>query len=451
MKNFFKNFLKRRTPITSGFIAYRSPDPLNPYRMHLRVEPDGTGILVINASKILHLNQTATEIVKYMLEGKDETETAKIMKSRYRGVSKKRIVEDYLSIKDKIFTLAETDEICPITYLGFERIEPFSTPVTAPYRMDLALTYRCNVNCTHCYVIRDKNYPELSTEEWKKIIKRLYEIGIPHVVFTGGEPTLRDDLVELVEYAEETGLVTGLLTNGVMLCDKKFVKKLESAGLDHVQITIESHIPEVHNKMVRAESFEKTLQGIKNALKTTIYTITNTTLTKLNAPYIEDTIEFLHTLGVRVFACNGLIYTAPKRQRFGFKETELKPILEKIRNKAAELNMRFIWYTPTQYCNLNPVELELGPKTCTAAKYNMCIEPNGDVIPCQGYYETMGNILKDPWENIWNSKVAVSLRNREWIEEKCRECTLLPLCGGGCPLYAKVHGFVCPDSKSNPV
>jgi radical SAM protein with 4Fe4S-binding SPASM domain len=80
--------------------------------------------------------------------------------------------------------------------------------------------------------------------------------------------------------------------------------------------------------------------------------------------------------------------------------------------------------------------------------YNMAIEPNGDVIPCQSYYKSMGNILTGSWESIWNSDLAKSLRDRTWVEEKCKTCDDLNLCGGGCPLYAEEHSVRCVESQS---
>jgi radical SAM protein with 4Fe4S-binding SPASM domain len=112
--------------------------------------------------------------------------------------------------------------------------------------------------------------------------------------------------------------------------------------------------------------------------------------------------------------------------------------------------MRMIWYSPTRYCELDPVELGLGPKHCTAGQYNVCIEPNGDVIPCQSFYKSAGNILTDSWDSIYGSPLMRSLREREWIPEGCRSCDDLQICGGGCPLDKGKDGVVCPDMLSNP-
>ena len=113
-------------------------------------------------------------------------------------------------------------------------------------------------------------------------------------------------------------------------------------------------------------------------------------------------------------------------------------LLIRVRDRAEELGMRFLWYTPTEYCRMSPVELELGAKRCNAGEYSLCIEPNGDVLPCQSYYVAAGNILRDPWDDIWQGALFRSFRDRvedpRWagLPEKCWECPDLPLCGGGC-------------------
>jgi radical SAM protein with 4Fe4S-binding SPASM domain len=445
-------FPSRPEPLQKGMYHYMTPDGAEErYRLHLRVEEDGEGILVINASKVLHLNRSATELARLVLEDKDEDTAVKEMRRRYK-VSAEMARADYEHLRDTIRTLAVTDDVCPISYLDVERIEPFDTPVSAPYRMDLAITYQCNIDCQHCYVGRPRDMESLSTPQWKQVMDKLWDIGVPHVVFTGGEATVHPDLPELVRHAEEVGQVSGLLTNGIKLADQAYLNELVEAGIDHIQVTLESHDEEIHNRMVGAKAWSQTVQGIKNAVATDVYTITNTTLTTVNAPVIEKTVEFLKSLGIEAFACNSLIYSGKgPSSGIGIPEDQLEALMIRVRDKAMSEGMRLIWYTPTQYCEFHPLKLELGAKFCTAARYNMCIEPNGDVIPCQSYYSSLGNILKDDWESIWHHPLAEKLRSRDWVPEKCQNCDELPLCGGGCPLYLENQGALCLESGSTAV
>jgi radical SAM protein with 4Fe4S-binding SPASM domain len=448
--DWLKDLLTKAQPLEKGMYQYRTPpDAENFFRLHLRVEEDGYGILVINASRVLHLNRTATEMAKMIMEEQTPEEAAKAIARRYR-VSRDQARKDYLELRDKIFVLGGTDEVCPITYLDVQRIDPFKTPASAPYRMDLALTYACNDDCGHCYVGRPRDYPQISFEEWKQVIDKCWEVGIPHVTFTGGEATLYPHLRELIEYAEDVGLVTGLLTNGRKLADRAYLDGLLAAGLDHIQITIESHDEAIHDQMVCAPgAWQETVEGIRNSVDADVYLMTNTTLTDVNVPEIERTIDFIADLGVRTVACNGLIYAGKGADvGIGIPEADLEPIMARVQERAAAHDLRLIWYTPTRYCEFNPLEHDLGVKGCSAARYNMCVEPNGDVIPCQSYFQSLGNMLSDPWPAIWDSALANHIRNREWLPEMCQDCPDVEICGGGCPLYAQEGEYQCLDSQS---
>jgi len=208
-----------------------------------------------------------------------------------------------------------------------------------------------------------------------------------------------------------------------------------------VQITLESCKPEVHNCITDQDSFHETAKGIENSLTTSLYTITNTTLTRKNIHHIDEIIDFLHDIGIRTFAMNGMIYSGKGcTSRDAVAVEELHPILTHVRSKAMELGMQFLWYTPTEYCQMSPLELGIGCKRCNAGDYSMCIEPNGNVLPCQSFYVSAGNILTDEWKRIWNSDLFLSFRHRtedpagSGLPEKCWHCPQLDVCGGGCRL-----------------
>jgi len=213
--------------------------------------------------------------------------------------------------------------------------------------------------------------------------------------------------------------------------------EFEFSGLDHVQITLESHNPLIHNQIVRSNNaWKQTVSGIKNALATSsLYVMTNTTLLQSNSPLLEETLNFLAEIGVKTVGLNALIHSGRgKLVGTGLDENELEPLLKIARHFTQKNNQKLIWYTPTQYCNFDPMSLELGVKGCTAALYNMCVEPDGGVLPCQSYYHQLGNLLTDSWDSIWNHDLSIFIRERKYVPEKCNSCLLLAECGGGCPL-----------------
>jgi len=434
----FTTIFNRKSSIEnpkSGLYHYTRETDFEKSRIHLRVDADGHGTLIVNANGVMHLNPTATFMAWLTLEGKTIEESIRALRSQY-SVSKGQADSDLSSFLFQFDELIRPDGACPVHELELESLMPFSTRPSAPYRMDLAVTYRCNNDCAHCYNARERNFPELSTEQWFKILDQLWELGVPHIVFTGGEATLRDDLPELIKHAESNGQITGLNTNARRLSDERYVQQLVDAGLDHVQVTVESCDEQIHDEMMRAKgAFKQTIAGLKNALNNKLYVMTNTTMLRTNVHTIHDTLDFLADIGVPTIGLNALIYSGNGLTvGTGLHESELQPILDIATKKTAERGQKLIWYTPTQYCEFDPTANNLGVKGCTAALYSMCIESNGNVLPCQSYYQPLGNILTDSWDSIWNHKLSVQLRERQNLPAKCETCSLITECGGGCPL-----------------
>ncbi len=427
-------------------------------RIHLRLDPDGHGTLIVNANRILHLNPTAALMAYFVLEDISDRDALRSIRQKY-NVNGRQARLDLGSLRSQLEALVRPDGSCPIHDLGLETIMPFSARPTAPYRLDLALTYRCNNDCAHCYNVQHTSFSgldlgaglgmrqlsgtktELSTLAWMRVLDKAWELGIPHIIFTGGEPTLREDLPELIAHAEQNGQITGLNTNARRLSDPKYVDQLVAAGLDHVQITLESNDPGIHNAMVCNQSaFPQTVNGLKNALASPLYVMTNTTMLRTNAHTIPATLDFLAETGVPTVGLNALIHSGRGSVvGTGLAESELTPLLAVARQKTEARGQRLIWYTPTQYCSFDPLTQDLGVKGCTAALYNMCVEPDGGVLPCQSYYHQLGNLLADDWDSIWNHELALKLRERRGLPEKCTGCGLLAECGGGCPLQFEEH------------
>jgi len=436
--NSVKNIFQPRSVVhgpLAGLYHYTREDAFEKSRIHLRLDADGHGTLIVNANRVMHLNPTAAFMAWMILEGKAEEERIRAITSRY-SVSKKQAETDLSDFNFQLDELLRPDGACPVHELDTDTLAPFSARPSAPYRMDLAITYRCNNDCAHCYNARERNFPELSTEQWKRILDQLWALGVPHIVFTGGEATLRNDLPELIAHAESNGQITGLNTNARRLADMSYVQKLVDAGLDHVQITVESCDEAIHDKMMRAKGAHKqTIHGLQNVLATRLYVMTNTTMLRTNVDRIPDTLDFLADLGVPTVGLNALIYSGNGLTvGTGLRESELQPILDMATRKTAERGQKLIWYTPTQYCQFDPTASNLGVKGCTAALYSMCIESNGNVLPCQSYYTPVGNILSDSWDSIWNHSLSSQLRERQGLPEKCNGCPVVAECGGGCPL-----------------
>ncbi|MBN1261674.1 MAG: radical SAM protein, partial [Anaerolineae bacterium] len=385
-----------------------------------------------------------------------------ILLRRFRDVDAARLNEELDQMYTLVARVSDSESDCPACAIAdavaFKPI--FSTPVNAPFKVDLALTYACNNACPHCYNEPDRfTMPALDTATWFEVLKRVAAIGIPHVILTGGEPTLRPDLPEIVKHADALGLIVGMNTNGRRLSDPALAAALAEAGLNHVQITLESNREAVHDAMVgapnaRGRPFQETVAGIKNAVAGGIHTLTNTTLTRRNQDHAVDIVDFVYSLGLDTFAMNGMIYAGGGvMDPDAIPAEEMAALLAAVRDRAEELDLRFLWYTVTDYCRFSPLALGLAPKRCNAAEYSMCIEPDGDVLPCQSYYRSAGNILADDWDSIWNSALFRSFRDRETdpqaagLPRACWDCPDLEMCGGGCRLEHEMRTSERPAER----
>jgi radical SAM protein with 4Fe4S-binding SPASM domain len=180
--------------------------------------------------------------------------------------------------------------------------------------------------------------------------------------------------------------------------------------------------------------------GIQAAIKSGLSVITNTTLTKDNLTLFPDQVKAGAAMGLKMMACNTLICSGRgtcSKQENGLTYDELKLVLPKAIVEAEKAGVKLEWYTPTCYKQFNPVALGLGVKACSAAQYNLTIEPDGSVIPCQSWFkDKLGNILDNKWVDIWNHPVAVGFRNKEYLKgrKECEGCEFLNQCYGGCPL-----------------
>jgi len=417
------------------------------HRFHLRVDSAKKGVLLVNASSLIFLNGTGMDYVRSALEDRNNDQMAKYLTRKYKNLDRSRAVQDYARIKEQLVRFIHGDHEV-LNTIGSDKLTFGSDDFPAPYRMDLILTYRCQNRCEHCYN-EPRQLKELTVEQWKEVISKVWKIGIPHVVFTGGEPTLYPGLVDLIVKSEQFGQVTGLVTNGRKLREPGFLKELVIKGLDHVQITVLSHQEEIHDTLVGERgAWRETVEGLKIAVSEDVYLTTNTTIMRSNASGIEETMRFLISLGVKHIAFNGIIRSGGGKDIEGMDYQELSSILSRLRQIAEESGVKMIWYTPTPYCELNPITSGFGIKQCTACSLNMAIEPDGAVLPCQSFYKPVGNILTDDWLKIWNNDLCKSIRERKFLDGKCMDCNLMDTCGGGCPLSREHGDYVCMDRHS---
>jgi MoaA/NifB/PqqE/SkfB family radical SAM enzyme len=284
---------------------------------------------------------------------------------------------------DRLQTLINTPDLDPVTFLNMDRQLPFTGSLQAPYRLDCALTYRLPGEAsTTGPAPLERVTRELTTAEWETIIDRAWKVGIPHLVFTGGEPTLRPDLADLLDHAEINGQVTGLLTDGLRLADDDYRHRLLATGLDHVVLLLQPELPPVWTALERL---------IAEDLQVTVHV----TITTDNRAGLATLFDRLAASGVKNLSLSA---NSPEL----IKELQAAGLL------AADRAFQLVWDLPVPYFALHPVKLELSETVQVtmnaphgAGRAFLYVEPDGDVLPAQGQTTKLGNLLTDPWERIW--------------------------------------------------
>ena len=420
---------------------------------HVTLDPDGPGVVrihlipctkpdrdtpfvaILNGQDILPLNLSWAILLTNLIEAlqphagtelKDSdwsainAQAVAATRKIYRKTEPLQIESDLQMMLDTLIAVAQGKE--PPLHIQPISLAQYAPRMAAPHRMDLMIStmvkdnaWHCNQKCLHCYAANQplSAVPEMDTDQWLAVIEKCRGIGIPQLTFTGGEPTLRQDLVKLVQAAQ--WFVTRLNTNGRMLTSA-LCKDLRAASLDAVQITFYSADEAVHNELVGVDGYTDTVNGIKNALAAGLNVSLNTPLCSLNKDY-RATVEFAYDLGIRYLTCSGLIpagnaaESASKSVRLTPEElTEvLRPAMDFALSHGMEVNFTSPgWLDEDTLTGLGFAQIP----SCGACLSNMAVAPDGTVLPCQSWLtgHGLGHILRTPWNRIWRSPECCAIR-----------------------------------------
>ena len=424
------------------FVRHITLDPKGPgvVRIHMIPPkddgPDTPFLLLLNGASLVPLNLSWAILLANLMdqlqayEGQELAEdqweallTAAVEETHrtYPRTKRQTLASDLHLMLTSLIAIAQGRE--PEAEVGLLTLSDYAPEMTAPHRMDLMVSamtkadggWNCNLQCRHCYAAGqpEAEGKELNTEQWKKIIDRLKSAGVPQVTFTGGEPTLRRDLVELVEYSR--WFVTRLNTNGILLTPD-LCRELYEASLDSVQITLYSWDSGIHDSLVgRKGGFHGTTEGIRNALNAGLNVSVNTPLCRDNQDY-GKTLAFLNGLGVRYVTCSGLIETGNASSGGSVSSQlsvrEMGEILTAAADICRETGMEIGFTSPGRAEVKLLKRLGIPVPMCGACLSNMAVTPDGLAVPCQSWLGgvVLGDMKKDSWKSIWNHAMCKKIR-----------------------------------------
>lgn len=296
-------------------------------------------------------------------------------------------------------------------------------------------TNACNMYCAHCY--RDagvKAAEELSTAEAKKLISEISRAGFKMMIFSGGEPLMRPDILELVSTAKAAGLHPVFGTNGTLITDR-LARQLKAAGAEGMGISLDSLDREKHDAFRRFPGgWEGAVRGMKNSRDAGLPFQIHTTVMDWNASELEAITDFAVEIGARAHHFFFLVPTgrAESIESESLNAREYEAVLTRIMKKQAEVPIEL---KPTCAPQFTRIASELGIRTrfrrgCLAGLAYCIISPVGKVQPCAYLKDEIGDVRKTPFDEIWSSsEVFRRLRSMDY-GGGCGVCRYRRVCGG---------------------
>lgn len=345
----------------------------------------------------------------------------------------------------------------------------------APFLVVWDITYACNLKCKHCYASAGEPLKdELTTEEAKQVIDKLDRASVPIIAFSGGEPLVRKDILELAKYAYDKGIYVAIATNGTLITEEK-AREMKESGIRFTQISLDGASADTHDSFRGINGvYEKTIQGIKNCVNEGFFVNIAATATKYNYEEIPKIMDLCEELGVNWF----MLYNFVPTGRGAFiSENDLTPpqreqLLNDLWQRLKEGGKVNMLSTAPQFARV-ALESEVGKNEkivpthfynpslsgklvnlaefiggCGCGRFYCAVRPNGDIEPCVFFPLTVGNIKEDDFEDLWkNNVIFKELRNKDILEGNCGKCDYRYYCGG---CRARAYGYTGNYLASDP-
>ncbi|MGI9386426.1 MAG: pyrroloquinoline quinone biosynthesis protein PqqE [Methyloligellaceae bacterium] len=304
------------------------------------------------------------------------------------------------------------------------------------------LTHRCPLKCPYCSnpLELDRRSGELATDEWKKVLDEAAALGIIHVHFSGGEPTARKDIGDLVSHASAAGLYSNLITSGVLMNEGR-LDALIDAGLDHLQLSLQDVEPSSADRIAGFQGgHEKKLALARGMRNTEIGFTVNAVIHRQNihnvAGFIDLAVEMeagrLEVAHTQYYgwALKNRAALIPSREQLDEATRVVKKASERLKGRLV-----IDYVVPDYYARF--------PKPCMGGwgRVGMNITPSGKALPCHAAETIDGlsfdTVLEKSLQDIWTSSPAFeAFRGFDWMEDPCRSCERRTIDWGGCRCQA---------------
>lgn len=305
--------------------------------------------------------------------------------------------------------------------------------LSAPVNVTWEMTYACNLSCIHCLSDSGRRRAgELTTHDCRRIIDTLSALKVFQFNIGGGEPFMRPDFPDLLDYAHDRGMVTCISTNGTLI-DRAVAKRLDHR-LVYIQVSLDGATPESNDPIRGAGSFDKVIRALDCLREREIEVSINTVLTRLSFPELDRMTELAAAYGAKLRVSR---FRPSGRGKKSW--SDLNVSAEEMLAFSDWLGRHLGVSTGDSFFSVSTEERRaMGLNMCGACKLTCCISPQGGVYPCAFLQETdfrAGTVPEMDFGEIWRTS-PVFRSFRELEIKSCESCRRFDMCHGGCPAIA---------------
>lgn len=398
---------------TAGLMHFMREHDGRPVRYHLRIEPDGSGLLLANASAAVRLSPTGVAIAHGLLAGESDRALARGVVERFAGAPIERVRQDIIDVRTLLGELAR-----PLR--GAYPLRSLDEPEATVHRRVLRAPLSADVTVDD------------DLESSLGIVQRLWEAGVPQVMLSLSPDAQADGLVRIVERAEDLGLIAGVRVRATDLVADGLLDDLARVGLDHLDVL---YAGEQHHDTLfgstGASDYAAARAALERALQLEICPVAVVPIVATTFDQLESIADELASLRVRVAIAFALVSTDDDPEVLS--PDEVRQAAATIEEVADHRDLDVVWAPPLERdASIDVIaQVRQGPRT--AGEASMRVRSDGTVLAPEGPSTAAGNLLRDPWPDIWSH--ASFRRYREAVDDpsRCASCPGLALCAAGCP------------------
>ena len=397
--------------LAPGVYPFTCVDCDPPVRFHLRVDPDGGGLLWANASEAAVLSPVGTVMAYGVLNGLEDAAIAAQVRAQFRDAEPARVEADLAQMRALVRNLSVPDAAFPVTAFGVDA-QSARRRLAAPHRA---------------------HFSQAAPEVLRPLLQALVQVGVPHVNFHADARRPAEELPRLVEVAEDLGMIAGLRVIARELPESVLEDALQ-AGLDYLMLPVASTDAAEHDTLLGPGDHKAAFRIIRRCLESELCPVAQLPLIDHTAPHLDELVRCVANGGVTnlsVFALACLDGEEQADAAGALPARALPHAAAFARECADECNVRLTWEPPLRFDVGRSLadQVRAGPRASGDASVR--VEPDGSVLPARGPRTCAGNLLAQPWEEIWQAECF--RRWREGVEvRRCSSCPGLELCETGC-------------------